>query len=191
MEPNPYTPTEANLDTSAVKEDVSEEMEARRVIAYRAFADDDEYVTMWRPLLAGEKTRLPFNWYAAIFTAGWCAYRKMYWLAAGVYLSSMIAGFIGGVIYVLVRPDRIDALQGPDALWVGFFATLFIIRIPLGLFANRLYYRKASKAIQKTIDQNLGNNEEILARIAKLGGINPIALGVVIVLNIVVNFWFR
>jgi hypothetical protein len=187
---NPYAPTAVNLDLSRTSEPVSPEMEALRVAAYSAFARDDDYVVMWRPLLVEKETDLPFNWAAAIFSTAWCCYRKMYWQALGIYIWGNVVTIAASLLYFFAFRGE-EAVSPTSTLIVALAASVLLVRIPLGWFANWWYFRHASRRIQKSIDEHAPDSEAIHAGIRRRGGVSRLALGLVIAFHITVNLAWR
>ena len=101
---------------------------------------------------------------ALFFPFAWMAYRKLYLEAAAAYAM------------VTAVPIAAAALFGSRALLIGD-----LLRVLTGVFANTLYYNKAAWATKKTAGMD---EEQWLALLEKQGGVCPVAIFIVIVLDI-------
>jgi hypothetical protein len=189
MSSNPYTPPAANLNATETVETTSAEMLAMRERAYRAYVQEGDYVDGWRGLICGGNSGTPFNWYAAFFGATWCCYRKMYVLATGVFVAGLIAAFLAGLAFFLLFPELAENATDRTYKLLASGALFLLVRLPLGWWANWLYYKKASRAIQSVIDENLTDSDAIIARIRILGGTSALGAIAMMALNIIANYF--
>jgi hypothetical protein len=141
------------------------------------------YLSKWKNILLGKSRNAGFN-KAAFFTGmNWIAYRKQYGLAAIWLLIEIVCVFILALIieFAFMNRPYIQYIRLP----LNILAYV-IVRLPLGMLGNRLYFRKAIKAIvaervQKPVE------EDRLAAMMKKGGTSGLGLAVAIILTLLVN----
>ena len=162
----------------------------------RAFADEtgelysdgipqDYYTPKWDQYLA-KGSRLKFNWAACIFGMNWCFWRRQYALGLGVFVAELACSFIMVIGYGIGR----GTIRTDD--WVPgllAYAALPIVRVPLGLAANRYYLSRAKSAIAKA--RNFPTREGQMKRISRAGGTSFLGLAAGIVITLVVTIWSR
>jgi len=103
------------------------------------------YVEKWKGLLAGTKSFAGFNVYAAIFGMAWFFYRRMFALGSAVFLAGILVALVSSAL--IPAPERLDSVT--RTLVVVTSLAVFV-RIPIGMIANVLYYRKAAWAVRRS-----------------------------------------
>ena len=148
------------------------------------------YWKSWQPLIEGTPGSPGFNFCAFLFGIRWCFYRKLY--VAGLILSvvDMLVVFaaafsLGALLSALGNLKAGDPFGTPYialATVLGFF----LVRIPFGLFANRLLFNRARVEI-RIINAAGMSGEARDAAIKARGGVNILAMILAIVMCIAVN----
>jgi len=138
------------------------------------FAQDPGYVKRWRPRLEGKQPPLHFNFYAILFGAIWCVFRKLRRVAAiliELQWSVEIAAILIAIhVFAISRYDT--GLQGVIAV----FFSMLLVRIPFGLLADAIYYQQAKDTIEKLAETRLPD-EYFVSAVKAQGGIDfPAAL---------------
>jgi len=96
-------------------------------------------------------------------------YRKQYSLAIIVFVVSLIFIVIGSQSYINFVDSSYKGQK--NSLLVGSLVMILLVRIPLGVFANQLYFKKVRADIGTFIKQNLPA-EYFTAQLRNIGGIN-------------------
>jgi hypothetical protein len=109
----------------------------------RAFvgSNADYYLRVWAPALTGESGDRGFNWAAAILSATWLLYRRMYGRALIVYAVLAAAAFIDVRSPADAsgrRPPVVEVLAGGGVVLV------------CGLWGNSWYLSRAHRAVRQT-----------------------------------------
>jgi hypothetical protein len=97
-----------------------------------------------------------WNWAAFLFSAPWALYRKMY----AVFFAAVAAGVLWEAIVAVLQPSWPLGNLFYFAAWVFF-----------GLYGNALYYRHASKIIEKTLAL-VGDADRAALEIGFKGGVH-------------------
>jgi hypothetical protein len=116
--------------------------------ALLAFAQDPAWIKTWQSLVHGTGRLAGFNPFAAVMGVTWFFYRKMIVTGVIVMLADMMVLMSFGLIGVIV-----------------------LVRIPAGLLANVLYYRKAESAVRGMQAGQLPPGQMIQG-LKRQGGIN-------------------
>jgi hypothetical protein len=150
------------------------------------FTETDYYLKVWRATNSGVGSFTGFNRMALLFGSLWFFFRKMYLL--GVVL--LVLGFVGSMIL----PVTIEVLQlslGNSIIVLSSYLSLFLfVRIPAGLFANKIYYKHTSKLIKEADAHGL-TGEVRYQHFTKVGGTNNWIVIVAIVINWIINLYFH
>ena len=131
-------------------------------------AEADYYVERWSTGGDNKSTNFGFNWAAFLLSVPWLLYRRM-WPAFVAFV------LVAGAVVVLLQ--RVTSyLDGSEmsaiaSVIVSIFVRLFYIApaLALGFVANRLYYRKAVRAIGAAAQAG-GNSHNTLDAIGQMGG---------------------
>ncbi len=116
--------------------------------AFSAFFQDPVWMKIWQERSNKSGVWMRFNPFAAVFGIVWFFYRKMYVLGAVVLVADWIAASILGPVGVLV-----------------------LVRLPVGVLANILYYKKAEKAVRLTQTRELPK-DDLIQGLKQQGGIS-------------------
>lgn len=135
----------------------------------RAFTGTDKYLDKWSGLIEGSSRFAGFNWAAFFFGTLWFVYRKLYIWAIVVFLVSLATADLLAFVLLLVAPETSLPAVG-IATVLGEF---LLIRLPAGLFANVIYFRKAAIAVQDAHAHSEGERE---AYLRKKGGTNEMLM---------------
>ena len=137
------------------------------------------YTKRWARALRRGARIAGFNWAAFLFDWQWCFWRKLYLLGILVLSAQFVAPLLGELL--------IHGTGDLDFTLVGVFVSLFLVQLPFGLFANRLYLRQAMWKIDKARIDHPELPERIEFLRAK-GGTSWLAL--VIALTLKLFIWF-
>ncbi len=143
------------------------------------YAQDPYYLNAWRSLIDGKGGMAGFNLCAAVFGMPWCFFRRMY--ATGIVVLAAEA-LIMFLLALLLGPTQHAAAPSAVALMWGYMLMVIVlVRIPIGMLANILYYRKATGAVRKFDASGLAR-EQLLQQLKNRGGISMVGglLGVAI-----------
>jgi hypothetical protein len=163
---DPFKPNEHQPFDSRETEVIHPELSKESIDAY---TKNPYYSDKWMPLLSGEKKYAGLNLYAFLFGESWCVYRKQYSLAAVVFVISIIINIAGSYLYL----NFVDSSYKGQRLsfFVGILSMLLLVRLPLSIFANQLYFKKTRMNIESFINLKLPA-EYFTAQIKDTGGIN-------------------
>jgi hypothetical protein len=140
----------------------------------------DYYMTKWIPLLEGRSSWAGYNWAACVFGTNWCFWRRLYVFGVLIAVAEVSAGFLVALAIVVATrtqdpPDPRLTLSG----WAG----LVVVRLAFGALANRIYFRRATKAIKRARTQAL-DAESHLSFLRRRGGTSGWGLAIAVLLSL-------
>ncbi|MBN1377751.1 MAG: DUF2628 domain-containing protein [Gammaproteobacteria bacterium] len=150
------------------------------------FTETDYYLKVWRATSGGAGGLAAFNWMAFLFGSLWFFFRKMYLL--GVVL--LVLGFVGSMILPIIIGVLQLNLEKPVIVLSSYLSLFVFVRIPAGLFANKIYYKHTSKLIKEADAHGLAGDVRA-QHFSKVGGTNNGIVIVAIVVNWIINFYFQ
>lgn len=186
MKDDPYSPPRADLTKEERSIDVAAEPKEQQALwreAYKLFAQDDYYDRVWRKLIRGESADTSFNLWAFLLGMIWCFHRKLYLLGIMVLIAEVAVSVLTGVVAVLLVGS--DAELNSLRLW-NILTTFLCIRTPLGIFANRRYFGKATSTIVSAVNGG-GTDGEIRQFIGASGGTSAAGTIVAIAISIAIR----
>lgn len=130
-----------------------------------------------------ETGRCSYNFYALFFGVLWMAYRKLY-----REIAIVLAIVIGNSLMIGIFQDN-----GVLTIETGNTISIFIsaiIAVLLGAYANQLYIAKCKRELLKLIAET-DREEKVVELAAKKGGVAPVALLVLLLINITLNILIR
>ena len=150
-------------------------------------SDSRHYYTQRWARIANGAGALGFNWPACLFGSNWCLWRKQYLLAIGIYAGEAACAVALGIGYAFGRGQALE--PGDPVLGLLPYLALPIVRIPLGVVANRVYLERARSVIRAAHAR--ATRSERVEQIRSNGGTSPLALGAGILVNLVGIAWSR
>jgi len=102
-----------------------------------AYTRNKYYVNIWSENIQEGRSKLRFNFWAAIFGSTWCMYIKLYKIGLALSLLELATLCVGSYFF---------EHSWPESAKVIYFAifVLIIVRIIFGFIANNLYLKKAT-----------------------------------------------
>ena len=134
--------------------------------ALSIYAQDAVWIKIWRGLIDKTSRFASFNPFAAVMGITWCFFRKMYFFGILVALADLIA-----------------------LHFIGIWAVIFLVRIPVGLFANIVYFKKAETVVVEVQAAQL-SNEQGIHQLKQQGGISMMSAFLGLGINFLLRFSF-
>lgn len=172
---NPYSPPAASVM------DIGSTLSQQDVLD---FTGSEYYWQNWQAALEGRSKWTGFNWAATFFAVLWCLYRRMYGWAAFMFVGTTIFAAVVYMVLIMIATD----LDQSQAETVATLGSLVIIRIAFGLFANRIYLRRALKSAA-AVAHVVG--DERSASLKAAGGLNETAMWIGFGASILMNVFSR
>ena len=168
---SPYRPpaaTVAEINPSISEQDVL------------SFTGNEYYWSKWNGNLQQGRWWTGFNWAAAFCSTIWFVYRRLYIGAAVAFFGGMLASALISTVAVYAFPSQIALAQT-----VAVVTSLLVVRVPIGIFANRLLLQRVQHAVNQ-LDLTL-TPEQRKDALSAAGKTNDNGVWVVIVLIFAFN----
>lgn len=154
------------------------------------FTNKDYYWKSWQPLIEGTPGSPGFNFCAFLFGIRWCFYRKLYVAGIIVFvvdiLVTLSALFSLGVLLSILGILKAGEPFGTPYIALATVLGFFLVRLPFGLFANRLLFNLARMEIRKINAAGM-TGEARDAAIKARGGVSILAMILAIVMCLASN----
>lgn len=145
----------------------------------------DYYLRKWRRILEGRSSWAGFNWAAGFFGINWCFWRRLYLTGVLLVVAEFAASFFVGVAVVIGMGIRTPS---HPALVASGYLSLLAVRIVFGALANRLYLRRATRAVAKARTRE-PDADARLALLRERGGTSGWGLAVSLAFSVATNVW--
>ncbi len=156
--------TDPTLDLSLKKNDILAHGDA-----FLAYTQDISYLQRWKSMTARSAWFAGPNFYAMIFGSSWFAFRKMYGTGVFVMLASILCVYTPALVWINLK--GMPAIRTAELMMLGMLCAIVFIRIPAGLFANTIYFRKVVRTIAE-IKDNYDTTEAVRDAIKERGGVS-------------------
>lgn len=137
---------------------------------------DNYYIRKWSQVKNPE-TDISWNWVAFVIPVMWLAYRKQFEMLYLLMLGSFgLSFFLASTVLPLLPGDE------GMVRFILVVVSGLIIRIPMSLYANMIYYRHMLRKLRKVAAENVGT-ERYEQMVRKAGGYSYWGIAVVFLIN--------